>query len=87
MDLCPTPGNCFLSADDTCKLCDSKDEIDCAVCADGHYKNGAKCAKCPAELRFCALCSASSICTKCIYGYELVDEECVAVCDITVSNC
>ena len=70
-DLCPTPGNCFLSADETCKLCDSKDGASCGVCADGHYKSGANCAKCPIELKNCALCSAADICTKCVFGYEL----------------
>ena len=69
IDICPTPGNCFLSEDETCKVCDSKDGIDCAVCADGHYKSGANCAKCPNDLRFCSLCSAADICTDCIFGY------------------
>ena len=47
LNTCPTPGNCFVSQNNECSICDRALNGTCIGCAHGYYMSEYSCLKCP----------------------------------------
>ena len=85
-DQCPTAGNCFVSADEVCNICEGLSDGSCGSCADAHVLLDEKCSPiCKEEVLNCYYCATPTTCEMCNEGYYL-DTSCNK-CPVSLSNC